>query len=102
MSQRFDGTARREGRRPTGAFRSHQALDVPEENGVCSDVQEHLLAPQLFVLSQEGEPCLGFLHSLHIPVLEREGQEVLRRGEGGRGADSEVIAISLRREGGQS
>lgn len=57
----------------------HQALDVSEENGFCSNIQEHLLTPQLLVLGQEGEPCLGFLHPLHIPILEREGQEVLPR-----------------------
>lgn len=55
--------------RPSGV-RSHQALDVSEENGFCSNIQEHLLTPQLFVLSQEGEPFLGFLHALHIPILE--------------------------------
>lgn len=58
---------------------SHQALDVSEENSFFSNIQEHLLTPQLFVLSQEGEPCLGFLHTLHVPILEGEGQEVLQR-----------------------
>ena len=48
----------------------HIALYVPEINSFFSDVQEHLLAPQLLVLRQEGETCLGLLHTLHIPVLE--------------------------------
>lgn len=55
--------------RPSGMC-SHQALDVSEENSFFSNIQEHLLTPQLFVLSQEGEPCLGFLHTLHVPILE--------------------------------
>jgi len=47
-------------------------------NGLRSDIQVHLLTPQLFVLSQDGETHLGFLHILHIPVLERVRQQVLQ------------------------
>lgn len=49
---------------------SHQALYVSELNGLHANIQEHLLTPQLIVLSQEGETCLGFLHTLNIPILE--------------------------------
>lgn len=62
---------------PVSSACSHLTLYVSEVNGLCTNIQEHLLAPQLFVLSQEGETGLGFLHTLHIPVLERECQQVL-------------------------
>lgn len=60
---------------------SHLALYVSEMNSFLSDIQVHLLAPQLLVLRQEGETCLGLLHTLHIPVLEWERQQVLRNKE---------------------
>ena len=60
---------------------SHLALYVSEKNSFFSDIQVHLLAPQLVVLRQEGETCLGLLHTLHIPVLEWERQQVLQNKE---------------------
>lgn len=60
--------------------RPHLALYVSQVNGLGSNVQEHLLAPQFLVLSQEGESCLGFLHILNVPVLEGECQQVLQAG----------------------
>lgn len=68
----------------------HLALDVSQVNGLRSDVQEHLLAPQLLVLSQEGEASLRLLHALDVAVLQRERQQVLRaKKQGGRQADRE-------------
>lgn len=57
---------------------SHLALYVSEVNGLGPDVQVHLLTPQLLALRQEGETGLGFLHALHVSILERECQQVLQ------------------------
>lgn len=62
----------------SGGSCPHLALDVSQVNGLRSDVQEHLLAPQLLVLSQEGEASLRLLHALHVAVLQRKRQQVLR------------------------
>lgn len=50
--------------------RPHLALDVSQVNGLCSDIQEHLLAPQLLVLGQEGKASLRLLHTLDVAVLQ--------------------------------
>ncbi|KAF3853430.1 hypothetical protein F7725_014118 [Dissostichus mawsoni] len=44
-------------------------------NGLNSNIQEHLLTPQLFALSQEGESGLGLLHIDHLTIFERECQQ---------------------------
>lgn len=73
-----------------GGRQPHLALDVSQVNGLCSNIQEHLLAPQLLVLSQEGEAGLRLLHALDVAVLQRERQQVLRaqRRETGGGEGS--------------
>lgn len=73
----------------SGGSCPHLALDVSQVNGLRSDVQEHLLAPQLLVLSQEGEASLRLLHALDVAVLQRERQQVLRakKIKGGRQTD---------------
>lgn len=68
----------------------HLALDVSQVNGLRSDVQEHLLAPQLLVLSQEGEASLRLLHALHVAVLQRERQQVLRAQKKKKEADRQT------------